>query len=593
MTTIAEENRKTLRKAVNVLCGFRETSDEPTNTIELDNVQDYEGLANLEPTLLTATIMDLAGNGFQNDGGAIPMQTDSDSYRYGYVSEEVSKADGTFNNPIGLTIYASNDWEYITLEVRGQYGTSQVFQYEPVWSGGKTTVYVDKWDPGERVYIVGVFLGKAWIWDNSNLLSVSLDLHSVNTEIGGELEASSIEIQAYEPTDYTDVIGKITQGAPIWYAAGYAGDMSRRRKFYLSEPITWDKNILRVCGQDSTTLLDDYLPAKVEARSTTTYIDFTIAKRLLDALASIQYEIVGHLPPYGSQYVVGAQDFLYIGEAARSIISQYTGTYRDEATFRATYVDAGIPTLYYGTTNPHWTIYADEISDFTPRAEANINRIEIDLPEYYLQYNSAIEEVEATAGKTYFIDLDPPCNSGVSITPTPTSSEQINSEKFKFVAAAATTYTIEGYEALENLTSANNPFAATSPETGTTKKIDYTLPLCLGDAPGTSLTHDAITQLLNRSNVVYEFTYRGNPHIQPRDVLNVEIATWETDYKTVSGLYPALALYPDVDLYPYAAYKKVRKMVKRWETMTVDTVRLEHTQAGGLSSKIVARKGAV
>lgn len=369
--------------------------------------------------------------------------------------------------------------------------------------------------------------------------------------------------------------------------------MSRRRNFYLSEPITWDKDVLRVCGQDSTTLLDDYLPAKVETRSTTTYIDFTLAKRLLDALASIQYEIVGHLPPYGSQYVVGVQDFLYIGEAARSIISQYTGTYRDEVTFRATYVDAGIPTLYYGTTSPHWTIYADEISDFAPRAEANINRIEIDLPEYYLQYNSAIEEVEATAGKTYFIDLDPPCNSGVSITPTPTSSEQINSEKFKFVAAAATTYTIEGYEALENLTSANNPYAAISSEAGVTKKIDYTLPLCLGNTPGASLTHDAITQLLSRSNVVYEFTYRGNPHIQPRDVLNVEIATWETDYKTVSGLYPALDLYPDVDLYPYATYKKVRKMVKRWEIMTVDTVKLEHTQGGGLSSKIVARKGAV
>ena len=592
MATIVEENRKTLRKAVNVLCGFRETSDEPTNTIEIDGVQDYEGLANLEPTLLTATIMDLAGNGFQNDGGAIPMQTDSDSYRYGYISEEVSKADGTFNNPIGLTIYASNDWEYITLEVRGQYGTSQVFQYEPVWSGGKTTVYVDKWDPGERVYIVGVFLGKAWIWNNSNLISANLDLHSVNTEIGGELEVSSIEIQAYEPIDYTDIIGKITQGAPIWYAAGYAGDMSRRRNFYLSEPITWDKNILRVCGQDATTLLDDYLPVKTQNYGSTTHVDYTLARRLESALSSIQYDTVGNLPPYGSQYVLAAQLFLYEGEAARSIISQYTGTYRDEATFQATYVDAGIPTLYYGDTNPNWTIYADEVSDLVSRAEANINRIEIDLPEYYSQYNSSVEEVEATAGKTYFIDLDPPCIS-VYISPTPTSSELINNETFKFVAAATTTYTISAYEALGNLTSGNNPYAATSSEAGVTKKLDYTLPLCLGDTPGTSLTHDAITQLLDRSNVVYEFTYRGNPHIQPRDVLNVEIASWETDYKTVTGLYPALDLYPDVDLYPYATYKKVRKMVKRWEIMTVDSVTLEHSQGGGLSSKITARKGAV
>ena len=102
MTTIAAENRKTLRQAVNVLCGLREITDEPTSIIPQHCENDYEGLANIEPTLLTATLMDLGGNGFQNDGKAIPMQTNTDSYRYGYISAEAAKSDGTFDNRPGV-----------------------------------------------------------------------------------------------------------------------------------------------------------------------------------------------------------------------------------------------------------------------------------------------------------------------------------------------------------------------------------------------------------------------------------------------------------------------------------------------------------
>ena len=104
---------------------------------------------------------------------------------------------------------------------------------------------------------MGVYLGRSWLWDNSNLISVSLDLHGINTEIGGELEVSSIEIKSYETTDYTDTIGDIAVGSPIWYTAGYDGDMSPSRTFYLSEPISWQDNVLTVKGQDATMFLEN------------------------------------------------------------------------------------------------------------------------------------------------------------------------------------------------------------------------------------------------------------------------------------------------------------------------------------------------
>ena len=81
MATIVEENRKTLRKAMRVECGFRETADEPTNITPVGADPVYIGLENLGREHLTTVLMDLAGEGFANDGRAVPIETDSESYR--------------------------------------------------------------------------------------------------------------------------------------------------------------------------------------------------------------------------------------------------------------------------------------------------------------------------------------------------------------------------------------------------------------------------------------------------------------------------------------------------------------------------------
>lgn len=591
MATIATENRKLLRQAMRVECGFQETSDEPTSITPDGDAQALEAIANLDRAKITTIIMDLGGTGFLNDGSAVPMQTDTDTYRYGYISEEATKADGTFITPFGVTLTAADDWDIVTLEVMGQYGDKKVIQFEPVWVGGSTTIYLDSWNPGERAYIVGVFLGVAWIWDNTSLLGVNLDLRSVNTEIGGELEVSSIEIRAYEKTDYTSVIGQIPIGSPIWYSSGYDEDMSELRNFYLSETISWDNNVLTVKGQDATMLLENVdIPVDCDNYGAGWKADHVIGKRIRAALASIDYDEVGSAPniTMGTNQVV-----LYEAKAARSIISEYTGLFRRLIDFRVTYVDAGRPTLTFGTVGENWTIYADEISDLNIIVEHNKHELDMVLAEYYLQYNSSIEEVETTSGMIYYITLDPPVPyNNISITPTPTSSEEVNCSLFKFKAAASTTYTIKGYETLENLLDANNPYKVTETDKGDTYKYDFSMPLFMTSG-GNSITKRALAYVINRSNILYEFTYRGNPHIQPRDVLTVEIAVWEDETIVVDGLLPALDLYPAPDLYPNAVYKDRRKMLKTWVTMTVDSVTLEHSEGGGLTSKIRARKGAV
>ena len=566
MTTIVEENRKALRRAVRVECGLQESKTGPTSVDPVNAEADLTGLANIDSGLFAATLMDLAGSGFLNDGGAIPMQTDTDSGRYGYISEETAKADGTFDNPVGVTVQADQNWDRITLQVRGQYGQTKLIQVTPTWAGGQATVYVDNWTPGERVYIIGVFLGLAWVWNNENLLSVTADLHSVGTELGGELEVSSIEIQAYETTDYTDVIGRIQRGAPIYYTAGYDGNQSLPRKFYLSEPISWDNNVLNIKGQDASYLLDGVeVPAFANFYAGEVSARYAIRPRIESALETITYDTVGSFPdirikPTGDD----GFDVRYDRKPARAVVSEHVDLFRNADHLRITYVDAGRPTIYYGANGTRWTIYADEISEFNAIAELRKNELRITLPDYYEFYNTSIEQVDATIGKNYFVDLDPPVpTSNVWITPTPTSSEQINCERFKFKAAATRQYTVYGYQALENIEPGNDPYVASISGSGEVFTFQFVYPNYV-TTDNYQLTKMAVADLLSRSNVKYEFTYRGNPEIQPRDILNVEIATWENG-----------------------------SMTKRWETMTVDTVTLEHSEGGGFASKITARKGVV
>lgn len=593
MTTVAEENRKTLRQPMQVRCGFAEATEKTANVAPFGHLTDYAGLANADDEHKVGVFMDLAGDGFLNDGEAIPMETDSTTYRYGYISADVADQDGSFTSGFGVTITSETHWKEATLWVVGQYGESRMIPYKMTWSGNVSTLQVTDWTPGTRASIVGVYLGRSWLWDNSNLISVSLDLHGVNTEIGGELEVSSIEIRAYEATDYTDVIGSLRVGSPIWYTAGYDGDMSPTRTFYLSEPISWQDNVLTVKGQDATMFLENQeTPGHYEY----SYIlpDNLIHARMDEALAGIDYREIWDNDEY-IEYVDPPPPVYIPAAAPRSIIATYCNIFRGKY-LHLMYVDAGIPTLYAGPVENNKTVYADEISDLDALAEQNTNRVGANIFTNYLVWNDTIETVDATAGKTYFVDLDPPCSTddnGVQISPTPTSWSRLSPTRMKFKAAATTTYTISGWQVPQNFDGSDDPYTVSSPAAGKDYIFDMDMPAFMGvtdDEGEVSLTKIALPDILSRSNVLYEFLYRGDPGMQPRDVLDVEIATWQETEVLVEGLFPAMDLYPALDLYPYGVYKPGRRPVKKWETMTVDTVTLEHSE-GGLVSRVRARKG--
>lgn len=590
MATIAEENRKTLRKTMDVRCGFAEATEKTANVVPFGHLADYAGLANADDEHQTGVFMDLAGDGFRNDGEAIPMETDSTTYRYGYISAAVAANDGSFPGGFGIRVTSSVHWKEATLWIVGQYGEERIVKYGMVWSGNVSELQVSGWTPGTRASIVGIYFGKSWRWDNDNLVSVNLDLHGVGTKIGGELEISSIEIQAYETEDYTDTIGNIAVGAPIWYTAGYEGDMSPTRTFYLSEPISWEGNVLTVRGQDATMFLENKETPGYYENSYVLPKDI-VWEQIAAALEGIQYRTISSSDGF-FDYADPPPEVYVPSAASRSIISTYSNIFRCKY-IHVKYVDAGIPTKFEGKVEEVRTIYADEISELKAIAEQNINKVGANIYTNYIVWNPSIETVDAVEGKTYFVDLDPPCSTlsgGVQISPTPTSWSRLSPTRLKFKAAATTTYTISGWQVPSNFETVDDPYIATGLEQGEEYVFDMEMQAFVG-AIG-SLTKIALAEVLKRSNVVYEFTYRGNPWMQPRDVLNVELAKWEDTQILVDGLCPSMDLYPAADLYPHATYRPGRVPVRRWETMTVDTLTLEHSD-GGLVSKVKARKGTL
>lgn len=588
MTTINEENRKTLRDSMRVVCDFQETDEAPTSLTPIGNAIEYEGVACIDTLLDTIVLMDLAGDGFLNDGNAEPMQPDTDSFRYGYISENVTQPDGSFLTPFGVEISAANNWDTITIEIANESGQIETRQINPTWLGGTTTIYIDRWTPGERAYIVGVHLGKYWRWDNSTLLGVNLDLRGVNTQIGGELEVSSIEIQAYEPNDYTDVIGRITIGAPIRYTAGYRGDMSEIRKFYLSETISWDNNVLTVHGQDATMLVEnDIVEWRQYGPTAGTNIVWYIVLRLRAALENIDFTEVGSWPTHT---YTAKEEIYFESMSPRATISLYTNIMRDVTYMRATYVDAGIPTLTFGDHFDNYIIYDDEISDLNIIVEQNINTIKANLATFEVE--AAYKEytrINCVANRTYYVNFDVPI-AWIQWSAGVVSNEWVDYNTWKFVAQYTQEYIISIREIIPVIANGDNPYTTTGTIPGADYEYSDTIPSLV--ITGGSLAKKGLDSLLNRSNIVYEFNYRGNPHIQPRDTLDVQVATWITEQIVIDGLYPETDLYPAADLYPNARYKEARKMETEWVSMTVDSLTIDHSE-GGTISKIRARRGAV
>lgn len=240
MPTIAEENKKLLRQALDVIVGMDIPFEDVSSVSAAGNYAGSSGIINQAPQRVN--LMDLSNGGFLNDGLAAPL----DSNTGGYVSQIST------NLVLSITLAAASDEDVVIVG----YLDGKMHKWTFSGSGANRTVTIPA-DP-KRIVVNRVVCGEAFWFDNSNLISCDLQLRAVETKIDNpELQMSEIDIEGYEPNDVTDVIGYIGTGYPIYYTAGYQDDMAPLRKFYLGEPIEFENKTVKIKGYDATYFLDE------------------------------------------------------------------------------------------------------------------------------------------------------------------------------------------------------------------------------------------------------------------------------------------------------------------------------------------------
>lgn len=338
-------------------------------------------------------IADLAGDGFPLDG----------SYRL-YDPNEATDATngklglrGNSGQDVAVTITASATLTAVTVATRGV-GTITVggVSYPstgnniiPINARTATLTFSPAVNNGraEVDYIVpGITLSAT----NDTLTRCTLALRGNLTVIDHTWEESEIEFEMYYPYDISSSFAYVQNEWPITYRAGYDGDLSTERKFYLSEPVEMKDNIITIKGVDASHRLNDKTLHEDWLKTTKANSRQSIYNRVIDAIQSsgitLQRKQTWSIPSghWTQQAVIPemtARDF--VAGAMNLTLSAKRGTTHHGIQF----VDAGIPTVEHGdgkTFGNTWTIFKSDCGDFSELYERNIAKIQNTNDEHRL-----------------------------------------------------------------------------------------------------------------------------------------------------------------------------------------------------------------
>lgn len=330
-------------------------------------------------------VADLAGEGFPLDG----------SYRLYDPNEATSSSNGKLGlrgnagQDVAVTITASATLTAVTVSTRGVGsiavgGTSYPSTGNniiPINARTATLTFSPAVNNGraEVDYIVpGITLSAT----NDTLTRCTLALRGNLAVIDHTWEESEIEIEMYYPYDISSSFAYVQNEWPITYRAGYDGDLSTERKFYLSEPVEMKDNIITIKGVDASHKLNDKtMPEQwLDVRRSNAHQ--AIYAKFVDAIKSAGITIQRQQSWSGTatgvfQHAIlpemSARDF--VAGTMNLTLNHTNGSNK----YGIQFVDAGIPTVEHGdgrTYGNTWTIFKSDCGDFNEQFERNIAKVQ-------------------------------------------------------------------------------------------------------------------------------------------------------------------------------------------------------------------------
>lgn len=235
---------------------------------------------------------------------------------------------------------------------------------------------------------------------NENLISCELSLRADLQPIDPSLPESEINIEGYWPEDVSEEVLTIADDTIITYQAGYDGDMSPVRVFYLAEKIDWADQIMTIRGIDAVHFLDSSCPPFFigshycgTTGSGTSASPYKFTKQayrnsikplnmlyyaFCDVIKQGGVTLVSAPPAPKSETSVSASNCNGVIErqSRRDLIANIMNLCRFEDASWYTYVDAGRPTVKRSKPSSSWTIYETDCGEIKRNVDKNIVRID-------------------------------------------------------------------------------------------------------------------------------------------------------------------------------------------------------------------------
>lgn len=556
-TTIDVENLKAIRKPFDVICGVDMENTTATNVISYDSgdvgfSDDNEVDALKSSAWEPLRLADLSGGGFPLDDGVIfPSQTHEASVsegKYGlrgYVGESLEISVTTSASTVSITCEGTG-----TLTVNGAVYPLQDQFVIPVRAGVEETLLFESTDEHARVVVYTIVPGIVLQFKNDAIVSCVLDLAGNLSLQEPSFEVSTIELNAYYPYDISEIISTMPDNTPLWYKAGYPGDYCETRMFYLDGEATMKDRVITLKGTDASSRLEGVtMRSKLVRNAYQLYVNFNNTFNRA-GITLVDYEEM----PSDSSSTYAA---IVTEQSAQDLLGDMmVSCHAAPLYYWPTYVDAGIPRLYYkqvsedGTTrSPYqlrvWDIHEEDCAEVERVVSRKISKIasaDHDTPFLVrvtpLNTSVTVGSKTVVAGEIVEFTYSNGYLWNLVRTNTDGSVIYVDQQGQKWIANANGTASLTG-----NVLSLSKISDFDIPTPAQNGIVLYMNPVILGylveSYAGSIPTN---TMRFFGSNVTGSFTFRGDPRMQPRDTFRftrldgtVEVATIERIEMTHEG----------------------------------------------------------
>lgn len=594
MSIIDTQNGKQIRDAMEVHCGLTARYTKADLSITAQSGQIAAADSNLSESIdadqwTMRKLTDFQGDGFPLDGSCVLLDTaTAGSLANGKVGIR-SDIGGTLQ----ITVTSTQTIPAVTLAVTSGTGTVTAngvsYQLDrivviPV-NGKSVTLTITSTDATRRLEIASITPGISMSFSNANLTYCAVNLRADLSMAQPSFPISDIEIRAYWPDDISEAISNIGDDVPIWYYAGYPGDICTVRKFYLSEPAQMSQNIITIKGEDQSHRLEDAKNTPLQRLDTTANKGRQqLYQFFCNLITGCKIKPVYTEPAPAAAGSVKTGYSLVITDQSPRAHVQNVMNLGHYGSFWPTFVDAGIPRITWSKPAKKWDIYERDCGDVVRTVDRNIAKVTTDAENGLhsttvreTAWEKLAENITLKKGKPitktfddYYWDYKVDYReknqwtirqlNKVKWTPSATSVKRQKRVKVKGKWKTKTVWAYKPTLYGKALTVKKDTSSITevSGRSGSTVQVS---PLCYGKVyQGTDWIFPNYQRLFERSNICGAFVWKGDPRMQPRDVAAFHWAEPDSDGNEVV------------------------------ELITIESIALIH-EGGGTKATITYRKG--